>query len=185
MGRLNDLVRQQSPFNRSVTASSQAARPIEVPRDLGPVHILPSQPGALGLEYGTPIALPGSAFAPAGATPVDQVGDGNIAPGASATLLQIQVPDGQRFRVAGVGFGADDETALGFLTWSMLENADPQIGYNTVPAPIGSIAQLADIFHLSGSSVLFRIVATSAPTAGVTFRFICRVRGWFYATKES
>jgi len=160
-------------------------RPIQVPRDLAPVQILPSQPGALGLEYGTPVALPGQAFAPAGATPVDQVGDGNIAPGGSATLVQIPVPDGQRFRVAGIGFGADDETALGFLSWSMLENADPQIGYNTVPAAIGSIQQLADIFHLSGSSVLFRIVANSAATAGVTFRFICRVRGWFYAIKES
>jgi hypothetical protein len=178
-------LKQQSPYNRSVRAGMDPGRPVEVPRDLAPVRILPSQPGALGLEYGTPVALPGSAFAPAGATPVDQVGDGNIAPGASATLVQIQVPDGQRFRVAGVGFGADDETALGFLTWSMIENNDPQIGYNAVPAPIGSIAQLADIFHLSGSSVLFRIVASSAASAGVTFRFICRVRGWFYATKES
>ena len=182
---MSRYLRQQSPFIRSLQAGRVPGRPIEVPRDLPPVHILPSQPGALGLEYGTPVALPGSAFAPAGATPVDQVGDGNIAPGGSATLLNIQVPDGQRFRVAGVGFGADDETALGFLTWSMFENNDPQIGYNSVPAPIGSIAQLADIFHLSGSSVLFRIVANSAASAGVTFRFICRVRGWFYAIKES
>jgi hypothetical protein len=159
--------------------------PIQVPQGLPPIRILPSQPGALGPEQGQYVALPGANYPPAGATPVDVIGDGNIAAGASAVLITIQVPDGQRFRVAGIGFGADDETALGFLTWNMRENGDAQPGYNAVPAGIGTIVQLADIFHLSGSSVVFTIVATSSSAAVVTYRFICRVRGWFYATKEA
>jgi hypothetical protein len=157
---------------------------IEVPRDIPPVRIQPSQPGALGPEQGKLVALPGANYPPAGAIPVDMVGDANIAAGARATLVTLQVPDTLRFRVAGIGFGADDETALGFLTWSMLENGDAQPGYNAVPASIGSIRQPAEVFHLSGSSVLFSITALSATTAVVTYRFICRVRGWLYALKE-
>lgn len=180
---MSRYLRPQAPFNRSLRAEYNG-EPIQVPQGLPPVRILPSQPGALGPEQGKLIALPGASFPPAGATPVDVIGDGNIAAGASAVLITIPVPDGQRFRVAGIGFGADDETALGFLTWNMRENGDAQPGYNAVPAGIGTIVQLADIFHLSGSSVTFTIVATSATAAVGTYRFISRVRGWFYADKE-
>ncbi len=173
----------QSPFNRSLRANL-AGQTVEVPRGVPPVRIEPSQPGALGPEQGQLVALPGANYPPAGAQAIDLVGDANIAAGASATLVTLLVNDTLRFRVAGIGFGADDETALGFLTWSMRENGDAQQGYNSVPAAIGSIRQLADVFHLSGSSVLFTIVASSAASAVVTFRFICRVRGWLFATKE-
>lgn len=179
---MSKYLRPQVPFNRSLRAEFNG-QPIQVPVGLPPVRILPSQPGALGPEQGQLIALPGASFAPAGAVPKDEYGDANIAPGGTATLIQIAVPDGLRFRVAAIGFGADDETALGFLTWNMRESGDQQTGYNAVPASIGSIQQPSDVFHVSGSSVLFSITATSAATAVVTYRFICRVRGWFYADK--
>lgn len=181
---MSDYLRRQNPFNKTLRATLSGGGVIDVPRDIPPVRIMPSQPGALGPEQGKLIALPGVNYPPAGAVPVDVIGDSNIAAGATATLITVPVLDGLRFRVAGIGFGADDETALGFLTWNMRENGDAQPGYNAVPASIGSIRQLADIFHVSGSSVNFTIAATSAATAVVTYRFICRVRGWMYAVKE-
>ena len=156
------------------------------PTDLGPVDTSPSQPGALLPEQGVEVKLPGVNFPPAGATPVDAVGDANIAAGATATLVSIQVPDTLRFRVVGIGFGADDETALRFLTWSIRVTGanDTVPAYFNVPSAVGSIRQLSEIFLLVGSSSLFTVQAISDPTAIIAYRFICRVRGHFYAERE-
>jgi hypothetical protein len=170
---------RQLPYTPSVRAT-YGGPPIDVPRNLPGVRLEQSQPGALGPEQGVWVRLPGADFPPAGATAVDEVGDANIAPGVSATLVTVQIPDTQRLRIAGIGFGADDETALGFLTWSLRLNGDTQPGYTGKPAAIGSIRQLADVFFLAGSSATMTIVAASAASAVVTYRFICRVRGWFY-----
>ena len=147
-------------------------------------RIAPSQPGALGPQHGQYVRLPGSSFAPAGATPVDETGDGNLAPSTAGTLVSITVPDGQTFRMAGIGFGADDETALAFLTWSIQVGMDSIPGYVSKPATVGSLQYLADIFVVLGSSVTVNVVATPLAAAATTYRYICRVRGWFYAESE-
>ena len=152
--------------------------------DPGPAGIAPSQPGALGPQYGQWIKLPGANFPPAGATAVDEIGDGNIAAGGNANLLSVVVPDGQRFRMAGIGFGADDETALAFLSWTIL-CPDPYPGYIAKVAGIGSIRNLTDIFFLIGSSVTVTVNGQNATTAATTYRFICRVRGWLYSEEVS
>jgi len=178
-----DPRRPQNPFApalRSVYGGVSA-----YPLDLGPAPIVPSQPGGLLPEQGVPIKLPGANYPPAGAIAVDLVGDGNIAPAASATLVTFTVPDGLRFRADGIGFGADDEVALRFLTWSIRFNGDPvAAGYNNVPAAVGSIRQLAPIFQLVGSSILFTVLAAADPTAVLTYRYVCRVKGWVYSERE-
>jgi hypothetical protein len=156
----------------------------EVGQLQGPVMVQPSQPDALGSQ-GTEVRLPGANYPPAGARPVDEIGDLTLAASAVGTLVTITVPDTYRFRIAGIGFGADDDIALGYLTWAILHGSDLAPGYEQKQAAIGSIRQLADIFDLIGSSLTTTVRATIASTAPVSYRYICRVRGWFYSEKES
>lgn len=149
-----------------------------------PASPQPSQPGQLGAEQGAWVRLPSATSPPAGAIALDIVGDANIAPGGVAVLLTQVVPDNYRLRMAAIGFGADDETALQFLTWSIRFGPDTTI-YVGTPAAIGSIRQLADIFLLAGSSVTVNVVATIAATSVLTYRYICRMRGWFYMDQEA
>jgi hypothetical protein len=155
-----------------------------VPRDLPPASREPSQPGALGPEQGMLVALPAANFPPAGAYPVDEMGDANIAPGGSATLLSVVIPDARRFRMVGIGFGADDETALQFLSWS-INAPDPQPGYINKSSAVGSLRNLTEIFFIIGSSVTVSIVGRSASTAASTYRFIARVRGWLSEERQA
>lgn len=180
----SNRLRSQTPFSPGLRAQMGTASAIQVPRDLAPARLEPSQPGALGPERGQWVKLPGVNFAPAGATAVDEMGDSNIVAGTSATLITIRVPDTQRLRVMGIGFGADDETALGFLTWTLRIDGISQPGYTGVFAAIGSIRQLADIFQMVGSSGVMTIVAASNVLAVSTYRFICRVRGHLYTEKD-
>lgn len=158
---------------------------VDLVRGMPPVLIQPSQPGQMGPEQGVYVRLPGADFAPAGAIPVDEIGDNNLAPGATGVLVTINIPDTYRFRIAGIGFGADDETALGFLSWSVRANNDPVPGYVNKPAAIGSIRQLADVFIVQGSSAQMTVVAVISATAVLTYRYICRVRGWFWSEEVS
>jgi hypothetical protein len=57
-------------------------------------------------------------------------------------------------------------------------------GYDNKPAAVGSIRQLADIFVVQGSSAPVTVQASISSLAAVTYRYICRVRGWFYSEKE-
>jgi hypothetical protein len=161
-----------------------AGRTVEVPQNLPPARMEPSQPGALGPEQGMYIRLPGANFPPAGSTPVDEMGDANIAPGASAVMITINVPDARRFRMAGIGFTADDETSLQFLSWTIAA-PDPTPGYIDKSSAVGSVRNLTEIFFLVGSSVACTIIGESAINAVTTYRFIARVRGWLYAEKEA
>jgi hypothetical protein len=163
---------------RRIDAGTIPARPLI--GSPGPVMVQPSQPGALGPEQGTYIRLPGANFPPAGSTPVAEPGDANIAPGATATIVSIVVPDTLRFRISGIGFGADDETALGFLSWSIRFGPDPQPGYTNKPAALGTLQYPADAFMVAGSSVTVNLVVTASTAAVVTYRYIGVVRGWFW-----
>jgi hypothetical protein len=155
-----------------------------VARMIPRVAIEPSQPGTLGPQSGIYVRLPGADFAPAGAIPVDVIGDASLAPSAVGTLVAITVPDTYTFRIAGIGFGADDEVALGFLTWTIRSFGDVVPGYDNKPAAVGSIRQLADLFVIQGSSSVVTVQASISALAAVTYRYICRVRGWFYSEKE-
>ena len=176
------LIRPQRAVPRNV--GNVPGRMAGMPLDAGPVPLAPSQPGALGPQYGVWVKLPGANFPPAGATPVDEIGDASIAAGGNANMLSVVVPDGQRFRMAGIGFGADDETALAFLSWTLLA-PDPFPGYIAKVSGVGSIRNLTEIFFLIGSSVTVTINGQASATAAVTYRYICRVRGWFYSEEVS
>ena len=145
----------------------------------------PSQPDALGPEQGQYIRLPGANYPPAGAVPVDVIGDLNLAPSAVGVLVTVTVPDTYRFRAAGIGFNSDDDIALGYLTWAILLGSDPAPSYSQQQAAVGSVRQLSEIFVLTGSSQTFTVRATIAATAPVTYRYICRVIGWFYSEREA
>jgi hypothetical protein len=56
--------------------------------------------------------------------------------------------------------------------------------YFNVPSAVGSIRQLSEIFLLVGSSAALTVNAISDATAVITYRFICRLRGHFYAERE-
>jgi hypothetical protein len=132
------------------------------------------------------VILPGATFPPADAIPVDVSNDAVIANGASATLISVKVPDQFTFRIAGIGFGAGDESGLIFLSWSLF--ADPPVGtitpYVNMPASIGSIQQLSDVFVVQGASVTVTLVATNNAPIAVSYDFAARMRGWFYSEKE-
>ncbi len=165
--------------------SRYAGQAVDVPSTVPAGAMLPSQPAALGPEQGQYVKLPGVNFPPAGATPVDETGDGNIAPGASATLVTIQVPDTQRCRLARIGFGADDETATAFLSWTIVLGVDAVPGYTLRPASLGSLLYPADIFILVGSSAQINVRVTASATAAGTLRYIARVSGWLYSEREA
>lgn len=175
---MDRLIRPQVGVPRNIGAVP--GRPAGSPLHVGDAPLAPSQPGAQGPQVGTWVRLPGSSFTPAGATPVDEIGDANIAAGGTGTFLSVSVPDGQRFRLAGIGFGADDESALAFLSWTIY-TPDPQPGYIDKVAVIGSLRQLAEIFLLLGSSVTMTLKGSSSASAATSYRFIARVRGWFYS----
>ena len=178
---MRDPIRPQIGYPRVRTQLS--GRTIAVPTDLPPVRMESSQPGAVGTHQGTLIRLPADNFPPAGATPVDEMGDANIAPGTSVTMLTVNVPDARRFRMVGIGFGADDESSLQFLSWT-LSAPDPTPGYISKSSAVGSIRNLTEIFFVVGSSVAVSIIGTAAANAVVTYRYIARVRGWLYADKD-
>lgn len=156
----------------------------DVPRNLGPAMMQPSSP-----VMGSPnrrVILPGATFPPADAIPVDLTNDADIADGASATLITIRVPDQLTLRIAGIGFGAGDESGLVFLSWSLWR--DPPVStitpYVNMDASIGSIQQLSDVFVIVGSSVVVTLIATNNSPIPATYRFAARVRGWFYSETE-
>jgi hypothetical protein len=176
---------QQSPFNPNYRArQASGGGVIELERSHGIAPLAPSQPQGSGPEMGQLVKLPGANFPPAGSRGVDLTGDGNIAPGGTATLITIQVPDNQRFRIAGIGFGAGDEVALGFLTWSIKANGDSVPGYEGATAAVGSLRNLSEIFVNLGSSVVVTVTATAAATAVLTYSYIARIRGYFYMELE-
>jgi hypothetical protein len=144
-----------------------------------------SQPGALGPQTGTYVRLPGSNFPPAGALPVDEMGDAVIVAGATALLITYTVPTNLILRIEGIGFGADDETALAFLSWSMQLNGDTVPGYVNKPSAVGSIRNLTPIFQIAGTSSIVTITATISLLAVLPYRYICRIRGWCYSEKEA
>jgi hypothetical protein len=155
-------------------------RHIVVPAGIPSAHLQPDLPGALGPEQGMFIRLPGVNFPPAGGIPVDTSGDADLAAGAVGQLLLVNVPTGSRFRMAGIGFAADDETALSFLTWTIQVDGQPVSGYTQQTAAVGSVRNLTEIFVLTGVSATVSVNVAIDATAAATYRYICRVRGWFY-----
>jgi hypothetical protein len=141
--------------------------------------IKPSQP-----EAGDPsrrIILPGCDYPPADAIPVDETGDANLAIGVATVLLTVTVPDTYTFRISGIGFGADDETVLRFVTWTINGTPpnSPVLGYNRKPATFGSIPQVSYIFAIVGSSTIVTVIATNNTVGGVVY-VVARLLGWFY-----
>lgn len=158
---------------------------MRVPRHLGPAPYLPSQPeGPNNVERR--IILPGSTFPPPDAVPVDVIGEADIANGASANILAVQIPDGFTFRIAGIGFGAIDASALAFVSWTV-RATPPGIGitpYLNQPAGIGSIQQLSEVFVVRGSSELIQLVLANTAAVPITYHYVGRMRGWFYRELE-
>lgn len=153
---------------------------VAVPRDLPPAVIEGAQPAGPSSTVGQRVRLPGVNFPPEGAIPVDEDADANIAPGATATILTYRIPDTVLFRITGIGFGADDEVALRFLTWSIRVNGDPNTGYTVKNAVIGSIVQPTPIFLVIPNNATLTVQGTANALAAVTYRYIVRVIGWLY-----
>lgn len=151
-----------------------------IPNGLGPEMVQPSQPGALGPEQGVYVRLPGANYAPAGATPVYEIGDGNVAVSATAIVVTYTVPDTVRCRITHVGFGADDETALGYLNWSIRFGLDSQPGYINKPAALGTLLQPFPVTLYAGSSVTINLAVTASANAVITYRYIAVLLGYLW-----
>lgn len=158
-----------------------------VPVNLGPERFKPSQPQGVGGSASRRVSLPGETFPAAGSIPVDVIGEADIAAAATATLVTIRVPDTYTFRVSGIGFGAEDESGLRFLSWTLFANPPqgPIYGYVNMPAAIGSIAQPRPIFIVLGSSVILTLVATNNGPVGSTYHYFASVVGWHFSEKEA
>jgi len=170
----------RGPYDPNLPQNIRLAH--EIPTRARPVETAPSQPPGLGQQVG--IRLPGANFQPAGGRGADVIGDANIAPGGVATLVTITVPDNLRLIIVGIGFDTDDPVAIGYLTWAILLGPDPAPSYEQMLAAVGSVRQLSTIQVVVGSSQTFTVRATIAATAPITYRFICRVRGWYYTERE-
>lgn len=163
---------------------------VDVPVGIRPVTIMSGQAGALSPEQGMFVRLPGANFAPAGSTPVNAEGDAVIAAGATGLLLTVNVPDGQRFTLAGIGFGAADETSTQFLTWTIFVGPNPVPGYINKSAVIGTLFQLGAVNIVLPASQPITIQGACALAAGthlglpIAYDFYVRVSGWFYAEQE-
>jgi len=135
------------------------------------------------------VSLPGEDFPPAGAIPVDQINEADVASGAAAgtAITTITVPDTYRFRIAGIGFGAEDESGLRFLSWTLNVSPPgaPVYGYVNMPAAIGSIAYPAFVFIVLGSSVTFTVQVVNNAAVAVTYHYFVRTQGWYYSEKEA
>jgi hypothetical protein len=155
-----------------------------VPVGLGPQPMNPSQPRAANPNRR--IILPGSYAPPADAIPYDEITQADIAQGGTTVIQTAIVPDTYTFRIAGLGFSADDESALRFLSWTMFADPPKNVvnGYANKAAGIGSVQQLSDIFVILGSSVTVTIRATNNADVTVTYRYYVRMRGWFYQERE-
>jgi hypothetical protein len=100
------------------------------------------------------------------------------------------VPNGKRFTLAGIGFGAQDETSLQFLTWTINVGPNPLTGYRNKEAVIGTLSMLSHPLTVIQSSQPVTIVGASRAVAGthlgaaIVYNFYCRVHGWFYAEAE-
>lgn len=173
---------RQAPWNPALRAryAGSGFLPIEAARALPPAALPQSQPMGPGPESGTPVRLPGANFPPAGSRGLVPVGDGDIAPGGTATLITVQIPDNARLRINAIGFGADDEVALGFLTWSIQASGIVIPGYEAVPAALGSLRNPYPVTINLGSSQLVTVTASSDATAVLTYHFIAEIQGYFY-----
>jgi len=174
----------QSLVDPSQQRASAVGQP--VPVGLGPAPFNPSQPR--GANPQRRIILPGCDFPPADAIPVDLITDADVGPTLTVTISTIIVPDTYTFRIAGIGFGADDEAGLRLLSWSL--RATPPGGtitpYVNMPSGIGSIVQLSWVFVVIGSSVTITLLVTNnAPAIGNTYHYFARIQGWFYAEREA
>lgn len=177
------VLRPQDLRNQNQRNANADRQP--VPVGWGPGEFQPSQPQGVGSENSRRIALPGENFPPAGAIPVDRIFEANIASMSTGVVVTIQVPDTYRFRIAGLGVGAEDEAALRFTSWSTMVNppSAPVYGYFDMPTGIGSIQYPAWVFIVLGSSVVFTLSLTNGTNAG-TYHYFVRVQGWFYSEKD-
>jgi hypothetical protein len=158
---------------------------LPVPHGIGPAPFQPSQPR--GASPQRRIILPGCDFPPADAIPVDLISEQDIGPTVTVTLSTITVPDTYTMRIDGIGFGADDESGLRYLSWT-LNVTPPNSGitpYINMPAAIGSIPQPSPVIVVLGSSYVLTLRATNnAPAIGATYHYFSRVKGWFYREYE-
>jgi len=182
---VSHFVRPINPINPARRAQRPPGLGVFERDQVAPADLQPSLPGAFGPEQGVFVRLPGASFAPDGAVPVDVAGDANIAPGGSAAVISVTVPDTLRFRIAGIGWDAGDPAALGFLSWTIQESQVNVSGYAGMPAAIGTFRELADVFLVFGASQTITVVANAALNAVLTYRYIARLRGWFYAEKTA
>lgn len=167
-------------------AMNPNANGLDVPVGLGPAPYQPSQPR--GAPSARRIVLPGCDYPPADAIPLDTIPEADIAASASATVATITIPDTLTLRIAGIGFGADDESALRFLSWkvNVTPPGTPITPYINMPAAIGSITQPSWVFINIGSSyVITLIVTNNASVTPNTYHYFVRLVGWFYSEKEA
>lgn len=156
------------------------------PPDLGPGTIGSSIAGGVAPRPdGVRVVLPAVNYFPAGGYPIDEISDADIAPGASANVLTFNVPEKVQFRIVGIGFGADDEVALRFLTWNLLVGGNAFRAYGNQSAAIGTIVETSPInFHVRDAvTVIVRL--TSDAAAVLTYRFVVRVAGWLFQDEGS
>lgn len=95
----------------------------------------------------------------------------------------LLVPAGRELRVARLGFGAMDPTALVYATYTINQNGNPLEGFTANTVAIGTLDVPGEVFlHVLGPSELTVFVTNGYPSPGAiaTFYYTARLVGWQY-----
>jgi len=149
----------------------------------GPIGAPAPLRAALPRGMGEPfraVVLPPFHYAPEGCFPLDLQGEADIAPSTTVNLISFTVPNSQKCRLNGIGFGADDEVGLRFLTWQLLINGDPSQAYGSSKANIGNLSDPSTIIQSATNGQLITLSATMGAGAILPYHIVARITGWLY-----
>lgn len=136
-------------------------------------------PGTGALELGPWVAFPPWLFPPRGAPIMQDAQSLTLAPGVTGVILTFDVNVGNMLRIAQVGFGANDPTALSNATFSIKANGNIVQGWGLTQLAIGTIAQPADVYvFVPGSGLATLEITNNFP--GSTWTYQARWVGWTF-----
>lgn len=119
---------------------------------------------------------------PEGATPWSIAGQFSLPPTGVAVVVSYTVPDQRALKLRAIGFSGASGW-MQFVTWTLLVNGNPQVGFNNVPATLGSLSEpeLAEFF-VPGTFTVGVQVALNYVSAGnnTTLNLTCELFGYQY-----
>lgn len=140
------------------------------------------QPQGLAPEGDVAVLLPGCNFPPRGAIGVDQIDETDLTvPATDVVVATIPIPASWIFRVTHIGFSADDELSLAWVTWTLKKGGTPIGNFAARAAAIGSTHDPSGVglLLIDGESTLtleMRIAAVGSVYSHIN----SRIAGYYF-----